>query len=95
MGLKMEENYGISKTLLERVKTAIELNLKTQIRKIIPSLHPADQSELICSLNKNEREELVKSLGNKFDPEVLLELPEDIRNDVISYIKKVALFCIY
>ena len=84
----MEENYGISKTLLERVKTAIELNLKTQIRKIIPSLHPADQSELICSLSKNEREELVKSLGNKFDPEVLLELPEDIRNDVISYIKK-------
>ena len=84
----MEENYGISKTLLERVKTAIELNLKTQIRKIIPSLHPADQSELICSLNKNEREELVKSLGNQFDPEVLLELPEDIRNDVISYIKK-------
>lgn len=84
----MEENYGISKTLLERVKTAVELNLKTQIRKIIPSLHPADQSELICSLNKNEREELVSSLGDKFDPEVLLELPEDIRNDVISYIKK-------
>lgn len=84
----MEKNYGISETLLERIRTALELNLKTQIRKIIPSLHPADQSDLICNLDKEERKQLVESLGNKFDPEVLLELQEDVRNEVISYIKK-------
>lgn len=84
----MEKNYGITETLLERTKTAIELNLKTQIRKIIPSLHPADQSDLVCSLDKDERKKLVESLGNKLDPELLLELQEDIRNEIISYIKR-------
>ena len=51
-------NYGISGSLTERIKNALELNLKTQIKKIVPNLHPADQADLISSLNKNERKEL-------------------------------------
>ena len=81
-------NYTISSNLAERVRNAIDMNLKTQIKKIMPSLHPADQADVIRYLNKNERAELIKMLGNQLDPETLLELQEDLRNEVISLINK-------
>lgn len=81
-------NYGISSNLTERIKNALELNLKTQIKKIIPNLHPADQADLIGCLSKNERLELINILGSQLDPETLLELQEDLRNEIISIIKR-------
>lgn len=81
-------NYGLSGTLLERIKNALDLNLKTQIKKLIPNLHPADQADLICNLNKEQRSNLINILGNHLDPEVLLELQEDIRNDIITNFDK-------
>ena len=81
-------DYGISGTLTERIKNALELNLKTQIKKIVPNLHPADQADLIGCLNKNERIELIKILGSQLDPEVLLELEGDLRNDIILYLER-------
>lgn len=81
-------NYGISGSLTERIKNALELNLKTQIKKIVPDLHPADQADLIGCLNKNERIELIDILGSQFDPEVLLELQDDLRNEIILLIQR-------
>lgn len=81
-------NYGISDSLTERIKNALELNLKTQIKKIVPNLHPADQADLISSLNKNERKEIVSILGKDLDPEILLELQEELRNEIIINLDK-------
>ena len=32
-----KDNYGITKSLVERIKNALDMNLKTQIKKIFSS----------------------------------------------------------
>ena len=79
-----KEVYGISNSLLERIRNAIDMNLKTQIRKIVPNLHPADQADLIEILNHDERKKLVEILKDQLDAEAILELSEDVRNEIIK-----------
>lgn len=81
-------NYGITKSLVERIKNALDMNLKTQVKKIFSSLHPADQAELIYNLDKDERKKIMDVLRGDVDPELLVELEGDIRHEIISYLDK-------
>ncbi len=83
-----ENNYGITRSLVERIKNALEMNLKTQVRKIFSSLHPADQAELIYNLDKDEREKLIEILNEKIEPLLLVELEGNVRREIISYLDK-------
>ena len=86
--LDKDNNYGITRSLVERIKNALEMNLKTQIRKIFSSLHPADQAELVYSLDSDEREKLVGILGDKLEPLLLVEVEGNVRREIISYLDK-------
>ena len=50
-----KNNYGITSSIVERMHNALDMNLKTQIKKIFSSLHPADQAELIYNLDRYDR----------------------------------------
>ncbi|MDD2839897.1 MAG: magnesium transporter [Rickettsiales bacterium] len=86
--LDKESGYGITRSLVERIKNALEMNLKTQVRKVFSSLHPADQAELIYSLDKDEREKLIEILGEKTEPLLLVELEGNVRREIINYLDK-------
>lgn len=92
----MSENnvneYGVGNSLIENIKSALKLGLNTQIIKLVPSLHPADQAELFSALEKEERKKLVKILGDNLEPEVLIELNKDILREIIECIDKDVLF---
>lgn len=81
-------SYGITKGLVERIQNALDMNLKTQIKKIFSSLHPADQAELIYSLSSDEREKLIGLLKGNIDAALLVELEGDVRDEVINYLDK-------
>ncbi len=81
-------SYGITKGLVERIQNALDMNLKTQIKKIFSSLHPADQAELINSLSSDEREKLIGVLKGNIDPALLVELEGDVRREIINYLDK-------
>ncbi|HSQ97220.1 MAG TPA: magnesium transporter [Rickettsiales bacterium] len=83
-----DNNYGITKGLVERIQNAIEMNLKTQVKKIFSSLHPADQAELVHNLDKDERKKLVEILNDKLDPSLLVELEGNVRKEIIGYLDK-------
>ena len=83
-----KDNYGITKSLVERIKNALDMNLKTQIKKIFSSLHPADQADLICSLDTDERKKLIEVLNNKIDPSLIVELSGDVRDEILGYLDK-------
>ena len=85
---EMENNYGITKGLVERFKNAISINLKTQIKKVFASLHPADQAELIYNLTKEERKKIIDILKGSIEPELLVELEGDVRLEIASYLGK-------
>ncbi len=86
----MDKNtdYGLSGILLEKIKNTLDCNLQTQTKKIVASLHPADQADLICNLNKEQKIKLINIFGDQLDPETLIELQENIRNEVILLINK-------
>lgn len=84
--------YGIDESIIKNIKNALRLGLITQVIKIVPSLHPADQTELFYNLNKDEREKLIKLLDCNLEPEFLLELNQEALRDVIEYINKNVLF---
>ena len=81
-------NYGITKGLVERIQNALDMNLKTQIKKIFSSLHPADQAELVYNLDKDDRKKLIGILKRNIDPELLVELEGDVRHEIINYLDK-------
>ena len=81
-------NYGITKSLVERIKNALDMNLKTQLKKIFSSLHPADQAELIYNLDKDKRKKLIEVLKGDIDPELLVKLEGDIRHEIINYLDR-------
>lgn len=84
--------YGIDESLIEKIKLALRLGHITQITKLIPSLHPADQTELFYNLNKDEQEKFIKILDNNLEPEFLIELNKEAVRNVICYINKNVLF---
>lgn len=81
-------NYGITRSLVERIQNALDMNLKTQVKKIFSSLHPADQAELIYSISGDDRKKLIEILKGNIEPELLVELEDDIRNEIINYLDK-------
>lgn len=85
---KEANSYGITSGLVERMQNAINMNLKTQIKKIFPNLHPADQAELIYNLDKEQRKKLIEILKGKIDPELLVELNGDVRHEIVNYLDK-------
>lgn len=85
---KRKVKYGISDSLIERIQNAIDMGLKTQIKKIVPNLHPADQADLICNLSAEQRDDLVDIIKDYFNPEVLVELEGEVRADVIENLEK-------
>ena len=52
--------YGIDDSLVENIKSALKLGLNMQVIKLVPNLHPVDQAELFCALDKEERKKLIK-----------------------------------
>lgn len=80
----IKNNFEIDNSLIERIKNAINLNLRTQIKRMVPNLHPADQAELITNLNKEERKNLINILSTDFDGQVMLKLQKTILNEIID-----------
>jgi len=81
-------SYGITRGLVERIQNALDMNLKTQVKKIFSSLHSADQAELVYNINKDDRKKLVEILKGNFDPELLVKLKGDVRHEIINYLDK-------
>jgi magnesium transporter len=88
MGKNMKEKYGINSSLIERIQNAIDMGLKTQIKKLVPDLHYADQADLIYNLSSEQREEFIKILEGNLKPEVLIELEGAVRSEIIKYLNK-------
>jgi len=80
----IQGEYGVSKDLRHRILNAIELNLRSQIRKLFPELHPADQADFIYNIGPDQRRKLIQLLSNKFDPEVLVYLEGEIQEEIIN-----------
>jgi len=88
--LPNEANQGlvevVSDNLLDAIYHALDGDTPKQAKKLVAPLDPADLSLLLEKLDSSHRLALIDVILDDFDPVVLPELPEDIREDIIQHI---------
>ena len=76
--------YGISAELVRAVSEALERGDDAEVRSLAGELHEADLADLLENLDREERAQVVKTLGAGFDLEVLTYLDVSLRDEVIE-----------
>ncbi|MGE5767124.1 MAG: magnesium transporter [Bacteroidota bacterium] len=79
--------YGISAELVTAVSAALERGDAAEVRRLTAELHEADLADLLEDLDREERAQLVKMLGDDFDLEVLTYLDPSVREEVLEAIE--------
>ncbi|MFT6579745.1 MAG: magnesium transporter [Alphaproteobacteria bacterium] len=76
--------YGLTDTVVEEVWAALAQRDAAAVRRIVDPLHPADVADLIECLKAGQRHTLESLLGGVQDPQVLTNLDEALRDDLID-----------
>ncbi|MFQ6018689.1 MAG: magnesium transporter, partial [Kiloniellaceae bacterium] len=79
-----EESYGLSTDVIYAVAAALEAGHAAEAVALTQDLHEADMADLMESLGRDARRQLVEIFGAGFDPEVLPYLDAAVREEVID-----------
>ncbi len=81
-----EDAYVLGKRDVAAIREAVEAGDATMLTALMEPLHPADIADLLEQVDEDERRALVQLYGHEFDGEILSELDESIRDEVIGYL---------
>ena len=81
-----EEVFGVADELVSAVEGALIDGPAERALELVADLHAADLADVLEGLRHDQREQLVNTLGAKFDPEVLVDLSAPVREEVIEQI---------
>ena len=79
-----EEAFGVSEILLDEVLEAVRINDATTVNDLLDPLHPADVAHLIEQIDDRERRALLAVWKGGMDGDVLSELDEGLREEIIE-----------
>ncbi len=77
-----EDEVGLKPELIASVAEALAAGEVAVVEKLIQSLHYADTADLLEGLGPGDRHAFVEIIRDRFDPEVLPELDETVRDEV-------------
>ena len=80
----IDEEDRLRPEFVDEVLDAVEAGDDGTARKLVQPLHPADVADLIELARRDEREGLVKALAGIISPDVLAELNDFVREDLID-----------
>jgi magnesium transporter len=78
--------YGLTPEIELAVSAAISDGNGHRLYRLVRPLHPADFADLIERHSETERRLLVTVVGKNFNPEILAELDETVREDILPYL---------
>ncbi|MDX2221762.1 MAG: magnesium transporter [Rhodospirillaceae bacterium] len=78
-----EDSFGLDPAFVEQVAEALRADDKARLRELVHDLHYADMADLLEHLDQEDRRILVENIREDLDPEVLPELDEQVRADVM------------
>ena len=84
----IEAGAELDDTRMSGVRLAIATGDADRLRDLFDPLHPADIADLLEQLEGSERRELLLLAGDLVDGEVLSELEEGLREEVIEFLPK-------
>jgi magnesium transporter len=81
-----DESFSLSTEFIRAVTGALEAEDAEQVRLRLVGLHAADLADLINLISSDQRRQLIELLGRDLDPEVLAELEESVRDEILALI---------
>jgi len=79
-----EGDYELDRGLLRPVRAAVEAGDAARLAELLAPLHGADIADLLEQVDDETRVDLVRLYGHEFDGEILTELDEGIREEVLA-----------
>ena len=80
--MRAKDLLGLNPNVIRDAIVALDSDDGAAILEIVEPLHPAEIADLIEMLRGPMRTQLVELLRPKFDPEILAELDETVRDEV-------------
>ena len=80
----IDEEDRLRPEFVERVLDAVDAGDDETARQLVQPLHPADVADLIELAARDEREGLVKALAGIVSPDVLAEMNDYVREDLLD-----------
>ncbi len=71
---------------MERVSNAITAHDGAALRELVADLHEADLGALLQALEQDERDRLIRLMGNDFDWLALTEVDDTVRSEILEAI---------
>jgi magnesium transporter len=81
-----DEEGALSPDFVERVSQAIKDHDGATLRGLVGDLHEADLGDVLQALDQDEREQLVRLMGNDFDWVALTEVDDSVRSEILESI---------
>ncbi|MEM7318894.1 MAG: magnesium transporter [Pseudomonadota bacterium] len=82
-----DDGYELDRQLVVSILYAVEVEDQAKLIELMDPLHPADIADLLEQISANDRARLVRLYDHEFDGEILSELDENIREEVISVLR--------
>ena len=82
-----EAAYALERKDVSAILYAVDIEDRAQLTTLMEPLHPADIADLLEQINAYDRSRLIRLYDREFDGEILSELDEAIREEVIAVLK--------
>jgi len=79
-----DQAYSLGRKAVAQILFAVDIHDRDQLIALMDPLHPADIADLLEQINAFDRMRLIKLYGKEFDGDILSELDESIREEVIG-----------
>ncbi|MFD1510884.1 magnesium transporter [Lacimonas salitolerans] len=79
-----ESSYLLEKKTVAAILYAVDIGDAAQLTALMEPLHAADIADLLEQINTYDRRRLIALYGHEFDGDILSELDESIREEVIG-----------
>lgn len=83
---RREDAYDLDRSLVERLLDALDADDGATVKALVEDLHEADVADLLEQMDGDDREAFVRLMGADFDIDVLPELEEGVRDEVLEQI---------
>ena len=82
-----ERAYELDRKTIAAILAAVEQGEAARLTQLLDPLHPADIADILEQVSSYDRRRLIELYDREFDGEILSELDESIREDVISFLR--------
>jgi magnesium transporter len=82
-----EDEYGLDPQVVSAVREAVRAGDRARVAALVGELHVADIADLLEQIDHDDRRALIGLAWADIDPEVLAELEEGVRDDVLEILE--------